>query len=210
MQKYSLTLVAALAAGLAAGQAMAQAPGSRAPAAHPAPAAAPQSPEEQQPPDDSQMPEMQQRQLSAADQAFLQRAASNGMAAVQLGQLAIQKGTTPQVKQLGARLANDNNAAIQELMQIALEGNVELPTEPDRAALSTVQRLRGTVGSDFDTTFARTVQQQSRRNLADFRKESQTTKDPGLRELSRKYMQMAQQHLMLAQRVSTTPTLFQP
>lgn len=209
MQKLSLTLVAAMAAGLAAGQAMAQSSGSRPPAASPPAAAAPQS-SDGQPPDDMLAPEMQPRQLSDADQAFVQRAAASGMAAVQLGQLAIQKGTTTQVKQLGLRLANDTNAANQDLMQIALEANVDLPTEPDRLSMSTFQRLRGTVGSDFDTAFAQAVLQLSRRDLTEFRKESQTSKDPGLREFSKKYVQMTQQHLRLAQGISTNPTLFQP
>ena len=50
---------------------------------------------------------------------------------MELGQLALQKGTSPQVKQFAQRMVTDHTQANQELMQLAKTQNLDLPTQVD-------------------------------------------------------------------------------
>ena len=56
---------------------------------------------------------------SSPDKTFAKKAAQGGLAEVQVGQLAQQKATSPQVKEFAQTLVNDHMQANQELQQIA-------------------------------------------------------------------------------------------
>lgn len=137
--------------------------------------------------------------LSAADKAFAMKAAAGGMAEVQLGQLAQQKGTTPEVKQFGQRMVTDHGQANQELQDIAQEAELQLPTEPDKQSMATIQRLRGTSGSAFDEAYVKNMLQDHQHDVADFRKEAQGGSDPALKAFAQKYLPVLQQHLQMVQ-----------
>ena len=148
---------------------------------------------------------MNRPQLSEADRSFLLRAYANSLSEVQLGQLAVQKGTTMRAKQFGTRMATDHDQANQELMQIASEAEIELPTQPERMAMGTYQRLRGIPGSDFDNAFAQALVQAHQRDITEFRKQAKSGKDPALKEFAQKHLPMLQQHLQMA-RAMLSPT----
>ena len=50
-------------------------------------------------------------ELAAQDKMFLDKAASDGLAEVELGQLAQQKAVSPEVKQFGQRMVQDHEQA---------------------------------------------------------------------------------------------------
>jgi len=64
--------------------------------------------------------------VSSADKEFLSGAAQGGLAEVELGQLALQKGTSPQVKQFAQRMVTDHTQANSELMQLGKFQNLNL------------------------------------------------------------------------------------
>ena len=147
---------------------------------------------------DDQSPEMNRPQLSEADKTFLVKAYAGSLSDVQLGQLAVQKGTNMRTKQFGTRMAAEHDQASQVLTQIASEADVELPTQPERMATSTYQRLRGIPGSDFDAAFAQAVLQAHQREIIEFRQQAKSGKDPALKDFAQKSLPMLQQHLMMA------------
>ena len=67
--------------------------------------------------------------LSSSDRNFLMKAAQGGMAEVDLGQLASQRASDPQVKQFAERMVADHGKANDQLKQIASSKNVTLPTD---------------------------------------------------------------------------------
>src|SRR5690242_8716581 len=72
----------------------------------------------------------------AADKTFANKAAAGGLAEVELGRLAEQNAGSANVKAFGQKMVTDHTQANQELMAIAKQQNLVLPTTPDKATQS--------------------------------------------------------------------------
>jgi putative membrane protein len=140
---------------------------------------------------------------SPADRNFAMKAAQGGLAEVQDGQLAAQRGTSSQVKQFGQRMVTDHGQANQELQQIADQENLILPTKPGAAQQSESRRLSGMSGTGFDNAYMRDALQGHQQDVAAFRREAQSGQDPALKEFAQKYLPIVQRHLQLAQSLGT-------
>jgi putative membrane protein len=139
--------------------------------------------------------------LSKADKSFAMAAAQGGLAEVQDGQLATQKGTA-RVKQLGQKLVTDHSQANDELQQIATQDNLTLPTQPSATQMATHRRLSSLNGSAFDTSFAHDEVVDHQQTIALFRKEAQSGHDPALKQFAQKTLPVLRQHLEMAQQIS--------
>ena len=113
---------------------------------------------------------------------------------MELGQLALQKGTSPQVKQFAQRMVTN-----QELMELAKTQNLDLPTQVDAKHKADMDRLRGMNGTAFDTAYMQHMVQDHQKDVAEFQKQAQSGSDPGLTSFAMKYLPVLQQHLQMAQ-----------
>ena len=68
--------------------------------------------------------------LTRSDRAFMTKAAQGGLAEVELGRIAAQRATDPQVKQFAQRMVDDHGKANDKLKQVATSKNLTLPTDP--------------------------------------------------------------------------------
>jgi putative membrane protein len=87
------------------------------------------------------------------------------VAEVELGRLALQKGTSPQVKQFAQRMVTN-----QELMELAKTQNLDLPTQVDAKHKADMDRLRGVNGTAFDTAYMQHMVQDHQKDVAEFQK----------------------------------------
>ena len=91
--------------------------------------------------------------VSGDDKTFATEAAQGGMAEVQMGQLALQKASSPQVKEFAQRMVTDHSQANQDLMQLAKADNLTLPTQLDPKHKSEMDRLSAMSGNAFDGAY---------------------------------------------------------
>src|SRR5215470_18540480 len=87
---------------------------------------------------------------SSKDQQFLRHAANDGLAEVQLGQMAADRATNPEVKRFGQRMVTDHTKANQELMTLAQSQNISIPKETDKQHQKTAEALAKKQGASFD------------------------------------------------------------
>ena len=77
----------------------------------------------------------QSGKVSPADKLFMRKAARGGKAEVELGKLAQEKASSPEVKQFGQRMVTDHSKANEKLQSVASSKGVDLPKEPGLTAM---------------------------------------------------------------------------
>ena len=130
------------------------------------------------------------------------KAAQGGLAEVQDGQLASQKGGSPRVKQFGQRMVTDHSQSNDELQQIAQQADLTLPSKPSASQLAESRRLNGLTGAAFDSEYVRYETRDHQQDVAEFQREAQSGKDPALKAFAQKYLPILRQHLQMAQALS--------
>jgi len=131
----------------------------------------------------------------ASDRKFVEKAASGGMAEVKLGQLAIEKGASPTVKEFGKRMVDDHGKANDELKEIASKKNFALPTDLDSEAKATYDKLAKLSGTDFDKAYIDAMVKDHDKDVKEFKKEASTGGvDPDLKAWAEKTLTVIEQH----------------
>jgi putative membrane protein len=137
--------------------------------------------------------------MSSGDKKFMEKAAAGGMAEVELGQLAQQKASSDQVKQFGARMAQDHSKANEELKQLATSKGVQVPASLDKDAQKDKAKLEKLSGADFDREYMKMMVDDHKDDVSAFEKTAKSGKDPELKSFAAKTLPTLQEHKQLAQ-----------
>jgi putative membrane protein len=140
-------------------------------------------------------------QMDRADRKFVEEAAMGGMAEVELGKLAQQKGGSDQVKQFGARMVEDHGKANDELKQLAQAKGLSVPAAPDKSHQKEVDKLNKLSGAKFDREYMAHMLSDHRKDVSDFKKAAGSAKDSDVKSFASKTLPTLQEHLTLAQNV---------
>ena len=95
--------------------------------------------------------------LAAAnpDAAFYKNAAEGGIAEVDAGHLAQDKGNSQQVKDFGAMMVKDHTAANEKLQALASSKGITLPTTASVAQMANKAKLDVLSGDTFDKSYVK-------------------------------------------------------
>ena len=121
--------------------------------------------------------------VGGADKSFMMEAAEGGIAEVQLGQMAQQKGSSQEVKDFGRRLEQDHTKANDQLKTIAQQRQVSLPTDTDAKHKAAITKLNGLSGAEFDKVFGQMMVKDHREDIKKFEKEIEQRDGYGPEEL---------------------------
>ena len=135
----------------------------------------------------------------SADQPFAREAAVGGLAEVELGNLAKEKASSTDVKQFADRMVTDHGKANDELKQWAQQKKVTLPTAIDPKNKATRDRLAKLSGDAFDKAYMRDMVLDHQHDVAAFKHEAASGKDPDLKAWAAKTLPTLQDHLKMAQ-----------
>ncbi len=132
---------------------------------------------------------------------FMATAARSGMAEVEMGKLAAQKATDPEVKKFGQMMVTEHTAANNELKTLAGKKNVTLPTD-----LGTHQGdlddLKSASGADFDTTYVKLMVNAHENNVDAFQAQADKSADPEVKAFAAKTLPTLKKHLESIQTIS--------
>src|SRR3984885_14428042 len=108
---------------------------------------------------------------SNPDGSFYKHAAEGGIAEVDAGRLAQDKGNSQQVKDFGAMMVKDHSAANDKLKAIAASKDVTLPTSASVGQIASKAKLEVLSGDTFDKSYVKGQVKAHRETVALFRKE---------------------------------------
>ena len=116
------------------------------------------------------------------DKLFLRKATEDGIAEVQLAQLASQKSPSPEIKAFAEKMATDRTAINQQLDPLADSMGVMVPKKMSKDSQAQYEKLKALGPADFDSQYILLVTRNHRAELHDYREEIVATPDPALRE----------------------------
>jgi putative membrane protein len=87
------------------------------------------------------------------DSEFVVEAASGSMMEVELGKIAAEKASSPQVKNFAQKMVNDHTKASERLKSIAQKKNITLPRNLPNEHQKHVENLREKSGAEFDKEY---------------------------------------------------------
>jgi len=140
---------------------------------------------------------------SAKDSArFAADAAQGGMTEVELGRLAVQRGTDPSVKEFGQRMIADHTRANNELKAIAARKNIELPSDLSSSQKSTIEKLSKLSGAEFDKEYMSNMVKDHEEDVEEFETQANKGTDPEIKAFAGKALPTLQSHLQVAREVA--------
>ena len=147
-----------------------------------------------------------QNTLSSSDKKFMTEAAQGGLAEVQLGQLASQRGTSDAVKQYGQHMIDDHTPVNNQLKQLATQKGVTLPTTIGRKNQQAKQRLSKLSGTTFDRQYLNQMLQDHVKDVAAFKTEAQKGQDPDVKAFAAQALPTLQEHLQQVRSLANSGT----
>lgn len=90
---------------------------------------------------------------------------------MELGQLAADKASSPDVKEFAQRMVKDHSQANDQLKQIAMKKGVTLPTSPSAKNEVTKNKLSRLSGDAFDQAYMSDMVKDHKKDIAAFQKE---------------------------------------
>jgi putative membrane protein len=133
--------------------------------------------------------------LSSLDRQFITQAAQDGLAEVQLGQLASQRGASNTVKQFGQHMVEDHTQVNNQLKSLATQKGVTLPTSIGSKNQQAKQRLSKLSGTNFDRQYLNLMLQAHEKDVAAFQAEAQQGQDPDVKAFAAQALPTLQEHL---------------
>lgn len=135
------------------------------------------------------------KMLTSADTTFAVKAAQGGLAEVKLGQLAAEKGGSPDVKAFGQQMVDDHTKANSQLKSIAQEEGMTLPTDVNQKQQAMYDRLSKLSGADFDRQYVKGMVMDHEEDVKDFHKEADKGKDGKIKSFASQTLPVLQGHL---------------
>jgi putative membrane protein len=142
---------------------------------------------------------------NADDAAFMQHAAADGLAEVQMGQMALDKSSDASLKALAQRIVDDHEKANQQLKTLAASKQVTLPDAPDADALKESRKLDALKGGAFDKAWSKDMVDAHKKAVKLFTTESKKAADADVRQFAQTTLPVLQNHLQMATQVASVP-----
>jgi putative membrane protein len=141
-------------------------------------------------------------ETSPQDRVFLKDALEGGIAEVQLGQLALQKSSNPDVKQFAQKMVDDHTKMGDQIKPIAQQIGVKIPDGPSKKDKQTIAKLQELNGDDFDKAYMKDMVKDHKTDLTDFKTEAATGSNPAVQNAANRGSQIIGQHLQMAEQIN--------
>jgi len=154
---------------------------------------------------------MQTQQAAASagmqDRAFVKKALEGGMAEVQLGQLAAEKGSSDDVKQFGQTMVTDHTKLGDQMKVVAQQLSVTAPAGMSKKDKELMAKLQSLSGSEFDNAYIVAMVKDHKKDAEDFKSEAQQTQNPAVQQVAQQGEQVIDRHLEMIDKIAESHNL---
>jgi putative membrane protein len=119
--------------------------------------------------------------LSSSDKSFLRQAAEGNQAAIELGQVAEQKGFSAAARNFARKLVAERSHAQQELVALARTLNLGLPLRLSRHDRKTKKQLEKHSGEQLDRIFLSNMASELERQYGNYEDTAMSTQNPAVK-----------------------------
>ncbi len=144
------------------------------------------------------------------DRMFLQQAAEGGIAEVQLGQLAAQKGASDEVKSFGQKMVDDHGKLNTQIASLADSLGVMLPKRMNKTDQAEYDKLNSLSGDDFDKEYIAAMVKDHHSDLHNFRVEANSTTDNTLRQTVTDAAHLIHEHMVMIDKIARSKGIETP
>lgn len=144
----------------------------------------------------------QQQNGQMQDRDFVRSALEGGMAEVEMGKLAAQKGTSDDIKQFGEKMVQDHTQLGDQMKPVAQQLGVSEPKGLSKKDRSELAKLSSLSGAQFDDAYIKAMVKDHKKDLSDFKHEARNTQNPNVKQVAQQGAQVIDQHLQLAEQMA--------
>ncbi|MDQ6785223.1 MAG: DUF4142 domain-containing protein [Acidobacteriota bacterium] len=132
---------------------------------------------------------------AANSSSFTTKAAQGGMSEVLLGNLALAKGQSADLKQFAQQMIDDHTRANNDLKEIAAKKSVALPTDTNDEQKSLLEKLSKLSGADFDKAYVKAMIDDHEEDVKEFKAQAASGTDPDIKAFAARTLPTLQSHL---------------
>ena len=136
---------------------------------------------------------------NAEDLEFMTEALRTGLAEVQMGELAAERGHDPRVRAYGTKLKTDHAAQVAELERLLQPLNVTVPEEPSAEAQAHHAALARLSGEEFDKKFVEMMIASHMEAIEQYGGQTHANPNRALHDFAAKALPVLREHLRIAE-----------
>jgi putative membrane protein len=144
------------------------------------------------------------------DKTFLRKATEGGLAEVEFGKLAAQKGASDDVKDFGQKMVDDHTKLNQTIAPLADSMGVMVPTHLNKEDQAEYEKLSALSGDDFDKAYITAMVKDHHEDLRDFRIEANATTDPTLKDAVTDGARVIHDHMVMIDKIARSKGIATP
>lgn len=133
--------------------------------------------------------------MSELEQSYLQKATHGHQAEVLLGQLALQKASSDQVKQYGAHMIQDHERVSEDLQKLTSKEDGPLPGELSMPHQQIQRLLSQLSGKDFDKAYMSFMVLDHMKEIGEWEQRAKTITDPRVKHWTARMLPILKEHL---------------
>lgn len=132
---------------------------------------------------------------AANSSSFTTKAAQRGMSEVLLGNMALEKCQSAEVKRFAQQTITDHTRANNDLKEIADGKSVALPTDTHNEQKDLLEKLSKLSGADFDKAYVKAMVDDHEKDVEEFKAQAEDGTDPDIKAFAAKNLPALQAHL---------------
>lgn len=137
---------------------------------------------------------------NAVDRNFVDEMAADSREEVELGRLAQERASNPQVREFAGMMVRDHQKSGEELMQVAQRNNVQVSTD-HREHEELRQRLQDLKGAEFDREYIRGMVEAHERAVNQVQEKAEDGDNAELQQWASRTLPVLRQHLERARQI---------